>query len=193
MNILIPQTRVLDHFTAGRFIDPIKREGLTKGVLPWHRCRRTGEALVIRAWAEQNMTARGVHNMRASERKFESMAKSGNVSAAQEWKRLFPGFQWLTTSPDWHQPFAFMGELPFSKNAHRVTVCVPAERSMGLHRWRDLCARHKPPAAEEINTPAVDWENWFVFNGWIPTEWFLEVARNPGQTIAAGLIEGGNG
>lgn len=193
MNVLTKRTRILYHFTNGRFIPAIKAEGLTKGVLPWHRCRKTGEALVIRNWAEQKLTAAGVHKMRAQEAGLERMAKGGNAHAAKEVARLFPGFQWLTSSPDWNQPFALLGELPFAKNANRITICVPSEVTLGLFHWKTLCASQRPPAAEELNTAAVDWENWYVFNGRIPTGWFMEIARNPGNTIGAGLLAEGSG
>jgi hypothetical protein len=192
-NILTRRTRVLYHFTAGRFVAPIKAEGLTKGVLPWHRCRRTGEPIVIRAWPEQRMTAAGVRRMRSHEAELERMAKGGNVFAAKELARLFPGFQWLTSSPNWDQPFALLGELPFAKNANRITLCVPEAESLGLFHWRTLCERTRPPAAEELNTSAVDWENWHVYHGRIPTSWFMEIARNPGVTVGAAFLTEGAG
>lgn len=187
--ILIPRTHLLYHFTAARFVEPIKVEGLRKGALPWHRCRITGEPLVIRNWHEQTMTAAQIEGMRSIEHTFEAKARKGVAGALEEQRRFFPGFQWLTKNPSFDQPFALLGDLPFAKNASRITVLIPQAAETALHRWQELCERHKPQAAEELNTNAVDWQNWSVFNGWIPQAWFLEVHRNPGQTTAAAFVE----
>jgi hypothetical protein len=101
-------------------------------------------------------------------------------------KKYFSGFQWLTRSPDFNQPFALLGDLPIAKNAARITVTIPEAAAVSLHAWPELCERHTPPSAEEINTSAVDWKNWFVFNGWIPPSWIVAVDRNPGERLAGG-------
>jgi hypothetical protein len=96
-----------------------------------------------------------------------------------------PGFQWLTTSTVWDQPFCLMGSLPFPKNAYRVTVLVPDRAKKFLFKWTELCERGRPDCAQFVNTKAVDFDNWWVFYGPIPPTWFLEVARNMGQQIIA--------
>lgn len=186
-NIHIRRTKLLYHFTAARFVPSIQAQGLTRGSLPWHRCRKTGEPLVIRNWAERTMTARQIEGMRSAENTMRALAERGNPMAMANLVRLFPGFQWLTSNPSWSQPFALLGDLPFAKNSNRITVLVP---ETSVTSWRELCERHKPPAAEELNTPAVDWENWFLHPGPIPPGMFLEVARNPGEATAAAFVEG---
>lgn len=186
-NLIIRTNRVFYHFTASRFIPDIQREGLTKGALPWHRCPKTGEPLCIRNFHERGMNARQLANIRANEQKLTRAAREGNPIAVKQLPKLFPGFQWLTTSGDWGQPFCLLGELPFAKNAQRITLLLPANRVVS---WRSVCERAKPPSAEEINTPAVDWENWWIHEGPISPSHFLEVARNPGDGVAAGLMEG---
>lgn len=96
-----------------------------------------------------------------------------------------PGFQWLTKNPDFAQPFCFLGELPFAKNTFRITIRIPDKALGMLHSWPEMAAKCRPDSATEINTPAVDWQNWFVFYGRIDPAWFLEVARNPGEAITA--------
>lgn len=187
ITINVRQTKILYHFTAARFVPTINREGLTKGCLPWHRCRKTGEPLVIRSWGEKDMTAAQIDGMRSAERTMRALADKGNPLARAQLPKLFPGFQWLTSNPSWSQPFALLGDLPFAKNSNRITVCVP---NNAVVSWRELCERHKPPAAEELNTPAVDWENWFIHLGTLSPNRFLEVARNPGEATAAAFVEG---
>lgn len=179
---------VLYHFTAGHLIESIRREGLTLGALPWHRCAKTGEPLVIRSFDERFSTADQARKLRSCDRWLTARARKGDQLAAKESARLFPGFQWLTSNPDWMQPWCLLGNLPFAKNAHRITIAFPQVAMPALMPWPDLCARHNPPSADELNTPNVDWRNWFVFHGRIPPGWFVTVERNQGETLAAGVL-----
>ncbi len=185
-SILIPKTRTLFHFTAARFVEPIKVEGLTKGTLPWHRCPFTGEALCLRHWAEKTATAGQIQKLRGLEVNLERQARRGDAAARVLQRKYFPGFQWLTVSPSFNQPFALLGDLPIAKNASRITISIPEAASLALHKWPELVERHNPPSAEELNTPQVDWSNWYVFNGWIPPSWIVAVERNPGERFAGG-------
>lgn len=95
------------------------------------------------------------------------------------------GFQWLTTNPDFAQPWCVLGNLPFPRNAYRITVLIPSHRQSRVFTWSELCRRCQPDCAEEINRNGGDIENWRVFAGPIPPTWFLEIARNTGQQIIA--------
>lgn len=150
MNIHVANPCPLYHFTAAHFIQAIKLEGLTKGVLPWNM-GTDGRPQLLR-----NPFGAGIPG---------------------------GGFQWLTKNPSFDQPFCLQGALPFSKNAFRVTVMIPKIALPGLHSWPEMAARCRPDSAFELNTPAVDWKNWFVYHGPIRPCWFLEVMRNPGETL----------
>jgi hypothetical protein len=103
-----------------------------------------------------------------------------------------PGYQWLTVNGSWDQSWAFLGNLPYPKNAYRITVLIPEKAALRfLHHWKALCDRGRPDCAPFINTKGVDWTNWFVFYGPIPPTWFLEVQRNMGQQIIADQHGGG--
>lgn len=188
MNILIPQTAILHHFTSDHLIGRIRREGLQLGALPWHRCPKTGEACLIKNWVQRFMTGEQLHRSRSWERWMYAQELKGSALAREKRENLFPGFQWLTSNPDFVQTWCLLGSLPFPRNAWRITVLVPEKASVKLLRWQEMCERFSPACAEEINLPSVDWRNWSVFNGWIPPEWFLEVHRNPGETLAADPI-----
>lgn len=174
--------RVLYHFTAGVFMPYIRAEGLRNGALPWHRCPETGNPICIRSWRERDCTYRLSNQLRARDLYLQKHARRGATAADKEREAVFPGFQWLTTNPAFDQPFALLGEFPDAKNAFRITVHVPREHLSRLLSWPDLVLRFNPPAAEEINVATSDWQNWLVFNGWIPPNWFLSQERNPGPT-----------
>lgn len=170
---------LLHHFCPQHAIAGILKKGIVKGALPWHRCPITGEPQMIRHMRETTWTSARIAQHRAAE-------STGKILRT-------PGFQWLTTNPTWEQPWAFLGNLEFPKNAYRITVLIPPERAVKPHLldWPDLVNRCRPESAEELNTKAVDWQNWRLFYGPIPPGWFLEVQRNAGQQIIATEHGGG--
>jgi hypothetical protein len=94
-----------------------------------------------------------------------------------------PGHQWLTTNPDFHQPWCMLGNLPFARNAVRFSVEVPKDRLDRVAKWLELCAKFKPHCAEEINRTGGDVENWRVYRGTIPPTWFVAIDVNFGQRL----------
>lgn len=163
---------LLYHFCPQHAIDGIRRKGIVKGALPWNR-DASGAPQMIRHMRETTWSAAEI----ARHRRLEA---TGRILRT-------PGFQWLTTNPTWEQPWCFLGALEFPKNAYRITVLIPPERAVKpyLLDWPELCDRCRPQSAEELNTKAVDWQNWRLFYGPIRPGWFLEIARNSGQQIIA--------
>lgn len=100
------------------------------------------------------------------------------------------GFQWLTTNPTWSQPWCLLGSLPFPRNAYRITVLVPPEQQRRVFAWLELCRRCQPDSAEEINRTGGDVENWRVFHGPIPPQWFLAIDKNPSDLLAPEPVVG---
>jgi hypothetical protein len=88
-------------------------------------------------------------------------------------------FQWLTTNASFTQAWCLLGNLPFPRNAFRVTVCIPATHQGNVISWMDMCLAGNPDCADEINRTGGDVDNWRVFAGCIPPQWIIETLRNP--------------
>jgi hypothetical protein len=176
-NLILPKYRLLYHFTAAQSLNSIKREGLWKGGLPWQR-DPDGNPCVIRHKNETRCTAAQLAKLNARE---AELAANGR----RYWR---PGFQWLTSNPSFDQPWCLLGSLPYPKNAYRLKFLIPETALHRLFKWSEFCARGKPDCEAEINVPAVDWQNWFIFYGPMPTTWLIETPlRNVGHTITAEL------
>jgi hypothetical protein len=97
------------------------------------------------------------------------------------------GFQWLTSNASFSQPWCLLGNLPYSRNAIRIIVDIPMEQLPQLAKWSELCRLFSPASAEELNRNGGDVENWFVFKGRIPPQWFLAIEPNYGERLRASL------
>jgi hypothetical protein len=190
----------LYHFTAAHLADSIKAEGLWRGRLPWHRDNE-GRPCVIRHMNETRMSQTRLKELDEREleeyrqniarKRLELKTPGGSVvPIMRRWRR--PGFQWLTSNPDWNQPFCLLGALPFPKNAIRFEVRIPITQTGRLNRWSTFCERGRPDCVEEINVKDVDWENWWLFYGPIDPLWLVNCDRNPGPQIVA-EIDGKDG
>lgn len=91
---------------------------------------------------------------------------------------LVRGYQWLTTNAEFIQPWCLLGNLPYARNAIRITVHVPATHEGRLGRWLDLCNKYRPACADEINATGGDVGNWWVYRGAIPPDWFVAIETN---------------
>lgn len=181
-NLTLPRYRLLYHFTAAHSLPGILAQGLWKGILPWQR-DSNGVPCCIRHKNETRMNRAQLDRLDAME---AERAKRGQLY----WR---PGFQWLTTNGDFAQPFCLKGELPYPKNAYRLTILVPDNAIQRLYKWGEMVMRGRPDCAEEINAN-VDWQNWSVFYGPIPPSWIIETPlRNFGQQITAELDGKANG
>jgi hypothetical protein len=92
--------------------------------------------------------------------------------------QMLPGYQWLTTNPDYLQPWCLLGNLPYSRNAVRITVEVPKTHEERVFNWLALCRARNPDCAEAINSTGGDVENWRVYGGPIPPFWFVAIEHN---------------
>lgn len=99
-------------------------------------------------------------------------------------------FQWLTTNPDYLQPWCLLGNLPYARNAVRITVCVPSEHEHHVYSWMEMCRRCNPDSAAEINATGGDVDNWRIFHGKIPPSWFLAIDRNMNERLSSLLVNG---
>jgi hypothetical protein len=89
---------------------------------------------------------------------------------------FIPGFQWLTSNPEFHQEGANTEytTLPYDRTEYRLTVVIPKAARDRLFRWLDIC--DKLPIGEAMNAYG-DPENWFVFQGRIKSGWIRRVER----------------
>jgi hypothetical protein len=86
-----------------------------------------------------------------------------------------PGWQWVTTNPNWDQAWDSGTTLPYSRTAHRLTVKVPKAHGWRLHRWR----RVVPGYMAEVLGAEGDPENWLLFHGRIKPAWIWRVDNCP--------------
>ena len=94
---------------------------------------------------------------------------------------LIPGFQWLTSNPEFHQEWANTEytTLPYDRTEYRLTVVIPKAARDRLFRWLDIC--DKLPIDEAMNAYG-DPENWFVFQGRIKPGWIRRVEQKEKET-----------
>lgn len=101
------------------------------------------------------------------------------------------GFQWLTTDPEWfNQGWCLMGNLPFSRNAYRITIDIPLPWERRVFKWSEMVRRCQPDSAEVLDKVGGDTSKWMVFAGRIPPQWFIAIARNPFDTMRPDIIDG---
>jgi hypothetical protein len=127
---------ILYHFTAARFIESIKREGITLGAV------LTG-------------------------------IKNGKPILQQ-------GYLWLTVNIDCHDQEWCKNRvtIPYDRSAFRITVDVPFYAEKRVINWLDFCnsGRVQKEVVELLNAYG-DPENWRLFRGYIPPQWFKFVDR----------------
>jgi hypothetical protein len=88
---------------------------------------------------------------------------------------LATGWQWLTTNPDWLQEWQALSSLPYPRNAHRLTICIPKSRRKRLFDWR----RVVPGNVAAILGAFGDPENWRLFHGRIKPAWIDRIDNHP--------------
>lgn len=102
-----------------------------------------------------------------------------------ELEALAPGFQWLTESDDWAQPWATRSRSACDRTECRLVVAIPATALRRLYRWADVYARfgyttESATRLARINGGSVDAaRSWHVFAGAIPYRWVVRVDERP--------------
>lgn len=92
---------------------------------------------------------------------------------------LRTGYIWLTTNANFHgQAWNTRVTIPYDRAEYRITVEIPAAREQNVINWLDYCADGKipPDIAADLNSIG-DPENWRLYKGAIPTQWFQAVDR----------------
>ena len=136
----------LYHFTAKRFIDLIKDQGLTRGVLP-------------------------------------IVDKQGKLIELQT------PCQWLTTNPDFNQPWdnPDIQSLDYDRNDYRIEVAIPIKRGL-FQKWTEICdsTEELRITSKTLNSFGDPW-NWYCYFGPIKTGWFREIKSNPNKKFILSL------
>jgi len=93
---------------------------------------------------------------------------------------LLPGWQWLTTNPDFNQGWANTEytTLPYDRTAFRLTVVIPKTAQKKLFKWLDICNRL--PIDSHFNAYGGP-ENWYVFRGRIKPSWIRQIVQKEAQ------------
>jgi hypothetical protein len=90
-----------------------------------------------------------------------------------------PGWQWLTTNPDFRQEWAEgTGRLPYRRNEVRITVIVPAADFLSRCRTWSQVRFLVPDVADTLDAFG-DPENWWVYEGSIPPDWLGPIDEGP--------------
>lgn len=98
------------------------------------------------------------------------------------------GWQWLTTSDDWAQPWATRGIVRCDRTEVRFVVEVPLLELHRLRRWDAVAADfgYRPELARAFaGLAGGDSSAWRVFRGTIPRSWLRGVEKRPG--LGAGV------
>lgn len=127
---------ILYHFTAARFIDRIKSEGITLGAVL--------------------------------------------VGMADGKPQIQTGLIWLTANPDFYaQTWNSRLTIKYDRAAYRITVEIPPSHQRRVLNWPLFClGRVSRPIAQVLNSYG-DPENWRLFEGVIPPEWFRAIDAKP--------------
>lgn len=94
---------------------------------------------------------------------------------------MIPGYQWLTANGKFVQAWEEYSSLPYRRNAVRIEVKIPKAHRDKLLPWIEFGKRFK---ISEILNSFGDPENWYVYNGKIPTGWFRKVVYNEPPAIS---------
>lgn len=89
--------------------------------------------------------------------------------------KIEKGYQWLTANPSFEQAWCDpkTSTLPYRRDDIRITIKIPKTSMNSLIPWIPLWKRLKNyiPLVKHLNDFG-DPENWYVFNGNIPSGWF---------------------
>ncbi|HYW27704.1 MAG TPA: hypothetical protein VE953_26265, partial [Terriglobales bacterium] len=90
---------------------------------------------------------------------------------------LAPGWQWLTSDPDWAQGWATRQVVTCDRTECRFVVLVPLEEMDRLFRWDRTAVQFGYDAETAARFAALgtgsDPARWWLFKGSIPAAWLV--------------------
>ena len=96
---------------------------------------------------------------------------------------LAPGWQWLTSDPDWAQGWATRQVVTCDRTECRFVVLVPLEEMDRLFRWDRTAVQFGYDAETAARFAALgtgsDPARWWLFKGSIPAAWLVALERRP--------------
>jgi len=97
---------------------------------------------------------------------------------------LAPGWQWLTSDPEWGQGWATRQVVTCDRTECRFVVLVPLEELHRLYRWDRTAVQFGYDAETAARFAALgtgsDPARWWLFKGSIPAAWLVALERRPG-------------
>ncbi len=104
----------------------------------------------------------------------------GSLPVSLKRKEVISGYQWITKNPSFDQKWAIgSGKLPYKRNEFRLTIRIPdrhLEKAMQFINCRDMC-----PEIFDDMTRYGDPENWYIYEGIIPSSWIHKIQKNEGN------------
>ena len=105
------------------------------------------------------------------------------VIRGAEGKFSFQGFikdyRWLTTNPDFDQPWANQEHLKYQRDDYRLQVLIKQRDKNKLIKWTEFAKKnaHRIPEAthEFFRLQGADPENWYLFKGVIRPNAIIEI------------------
>ncbi|MFL5688679.1 MAG: hypothetical protein ACJ77I_06790 [Chloroflexota bacterium] len=122
----------------------------------------------------------------------EEIMRSGGISSGgipipdpsgEHLERVERGWQWLTTSDDWAQPWATRKTVRCDRTEVRFVVEIPLLELHRLRRWDAVASDfgYRPEIARAFaDLAGGDSSAWHVFRGTIPRSWLRGVEKRPG-------------
>lgn len=96
---------------------------------------------------------------------------------------LVPGWQWLTSDPDWSQAWATREAIGCDRTECRLVVAIPLLDRTRLYRWDDVAHRfgYTEPIARRFAEIGGGKRSdlWYVFAGAIPSGWIVDLEYRP--------------
>lgn len=111
--------------------------------------------------------------------KREGITLGGVLDRHNERLVLRTGYIWLTANSDFHdQAWNTRVTIPYDRSEYRITIEIPATREHNVINWLDYCAGGKIPVDIAANLNSIgDPENWRLYKGKIPPQWFQAIDR----------------
>lgn len=86
--------------------------------------------------------------------------------------KLIPGYQWLTSNPEFQQSWNEGSSLKYDRTECRITIILPVAVRFSLHKWTEF--KDKNPLYETLSCYG-DPENWYVFKGTVIPFWISDI------------------
>lgn len=88
--------------------------------------------------------------------------------------KLLPGYQWLTSNPEFTQSWNEGSTLQYDRTEYRLTIILPTSVRFSLIKWTDYNKDNPNFLFDTLNEYG-DFENWYLFKGVVIPYWIANV------------------